>query len=100
LQKWPCNPIDVLTGGSFIHHIKYFSDIISTAEKSELTSKEMADFKTVHQLVIELNKAAPALLLNVVPQLEEELKVQMLLKQCAGRRSSFSTFFDNSSTFI
>lgn len=38
----------------------------------------MEDFKTVHKLVIELNKATPALLLNVIPQLEEEMKVLSL----------------------
>ncbi|KAG0346698.1 hypothetical protein BG004_001038 [Podila humilis] len=53
---------------------QYFSDIISTAGNGELTSKDLNDFKTLHQLVIELNKAAPLLLLNVIPQLEEELK--------------------------
>ncbi|KAF9183757.1 hypothetical protein BGZ51_003819 [Haplosporangium sp. Z 767] len=54
---------------------QYFSDIISTAGNGELSHKELEDFKTVHQLVIELNKATPALLLNVIPQLEEELKL-------------------------
>ncbi|KAI9234165.1 MAG: armadillo-type protein [Podila humilis] len=54
---------------------QYFSDIISTAGSGELSAKELSDFKTVHQLVVELNRAAPVLLLNVVPQLEEELKL-------------------------
>ncbi|CAO3563672.1 unnamed protein product [Mortierella alpina] len=54
---------------------QYFLDIISTARNGELSSKEMEDFKTVHKLVIELNKATPALLLNVIPQLEEEMKL-------------------------
>lgn len=54
---------------------QYFSDIISTAGSGVLSAKELNDFKTVHQLVVELNKAAPVLLLNVIPQLEEELKL-------------------------
>ncbi|KAG0303829.1 hypothetical protein BGZ98_006232 [Dissophora globulifera] len=53
---------------------QYFSDIVSAAGAGELSNKALADFKTVHQLVIELNKSAPGLLLNVIPQLEEELK--------------------------
>lgn len=37
--------------------------------------KEIENFRTVHKLVVEINRAAPALLLNVIPQIEEELKV-------------------------
>ncbi|KAF9436847.1 hypothetical protein BGZ76_002770 [Entomortierella beljakovae] len=54
---------------------QYFSDIISVTGNEELTTAELADFRTVHHLVVELNKAAPALLLNVIPQLEEEMKL-------------------------
>ncbi|KAF9933605.1 hypothetical protein FBU30_005044 [Linnemannia zychae] len=54
---------------------QYFSDIISTAGDGELSPKELEDFKIIHKLVVELNKSAPALLLNVIPQLEEELKL-------------------------
>ncbi|KAG0089620.1 hypothetical protein BGZ92_004499 [Podila epicladia] len=54
---------------------QYFSDIISAAGSEEVSAKELNDFKTVHQLVVELNKGAPILLLNVIPQLEGELKL-------------------------
>ncbi|KAF9906908.1 hypothetical protein EC991_011471 [Linnemannia zychae] len=56
---------------------QYFSDIISVVGNGELSSKELDDFRIVHKLVIELNKATPALLLNVIPQLEEELKARL-----------------------
>ncbi|KAG0342315.1 hypothetical protein BG000_005598 [Podila horticola] len=70
----PQEIVDIILA-QFLHKHKYFSDIISTAGSGELSAKELNDFKTVHQLVVELNKAAPVLLLNVIPQLEEELKL-------------------------
>ncbi|KAF9970143.1 hypothetical protein BGZ73_007253 [Actinomortierella ambigua] len=54
---------------------QYFSDVISTSGKQDLSTKEMDDLKTVHQLIVEVMKGAPGLLLSVVPQLEEELKM-------------------------
>ncbi|KAG0238358.1 hypothetical protein BGW42_005591 [Actinomortierella wolfii] len=54
---------------------QYFSDVIATSEKQDLSTKEMDDLKTVHQLIVEVMKGAPGLLLSVVPQLEEELKM-------------------------
>ncbi|KAF8978961.1 hypothetical protein BGZ46_005971 [Entomortierella lignicola] len=53
---------------------QYFSDIISAVGTGEPSTKELADLKTIHQLAVELNKATPSLLLNVIPQLEDELK--------------------------
>ncbi|KAG0057393.1 hypothetical protein BGZ83_010852 [Gryganskiella cystojenkinii] len=53
---------------------QYFADTLSTTSKGELTHEDYEDFKSVHNLVVELNKATPALLLNVIPQLEEELR--------------------------
>ncbi|KAI8599735.1 armadillo-type protein [Dissophora ornata] len=76
---------------------QYFSDIISTAGNGELSSKEMADFKTVHQLVIELNKSTPALLLNVIPQLEEELKLSDITIRTLATKSLGEMFAEKSS---
>ncbi|KAF9429774.1 hypothetical protein BGZ94_009542 [Podila epigama] len=54
---------------------QYFSDILSNVGTGELSTKDANDLKVVHKLVVELNKAAPALLLNVIPQLEGELRM-------------------------
>ncbi|KAI8912618.1 armadillo-type protein [Gorgonomyces haynaldii] len=57
---------------------QYFSDIIIAS--SEITDDdELADFKAAHSLVLQINKSVPALLLNVIPLLEEELKVENLI---------------------
>ncbi|KAG0006885.1 hypothetical protein BGZ65_002293 [Modicella reniformis] len=76
---------------------QYFSDIISTTEKEELTSKDMADLQTVHQLAIELNKGAPTLLLSVIPQLEEELKLSDVAIRALVTKSLGEMFAEPSS---
>lgn len=51
---------------------QYFTDLIVThSEEEDYDSMQMA-----HDLIKRLNRSTPALLHNVVPQLEEELKVQ------------------------
>jgi sister-chromatid-cohesion protein PDS5 len=52
---------------------QYFSDAIIMASKEEGGED---DLRTAHFLIWELYKAAPKVLLNVIPQLEEELKVR------------------------
>ncbi|KAG0267491.1 hypothetical protein BG011_004525 [Mortierella polycephala] len=76
---------------------QYFSDIISMAGNRELSHKELEDFKTVHQLVIELNKATPALLLNVIPQLEEELKLSDVAIRTLATKSLGEMFAEKTS---
>ncbi|KAF9170234.1 hypothetical protein BGX20_009239 [Mortierella sp. AD010] len=76
---------------------QYFFDIISTVGNGELSAKELADFKTVHQLVVELNKATPALLLNVIPQLEEELKVSDVTIRALATKSLGEMFAEKTS---
>ncbi|KAF8947795.1 hypothetical protein BGZ47_007859 [Haplosporangium gracile] len=76
---------------------QYFSDIISTAGNGELSHKELEDFKTVHKLVIELNKSTPALLLNVIPQLEEELKLSDVTIRTLATRSLGEMFSEKTS---
>ncbi|KDQ08190.1 hypothetical protein BOTBODRAFT_118968 [Botryobasidium botryosum FD-172 SS1] len=55
---------------------QYFTDIILQHTPSE--DAELDEIRTAHQLIKELHKSCPALLLNVVPQLEEELKIEDL----------------------
>ncbi|KAF9896479.1 hypothetical protein BX616_007378, partial [Lobosporangium transversale] len=66
----------------------------------ELSAKELADFKTVHQLVIELNKAASALLLNVIPQLEEELKLTDVTIRILATKSLGEMFAEKTSQLV
>ncbi|KAF8940722.1 hypothetical protein BGZ58_005050 [Dissophora ornata] len=95
-SQLPQDIVDIILA-QFLHKQKYFSDIISTAGNGELSSKEMADFKTVHQLVIELNKSTPALLLNVIPQLEEELKLSDITIRTLATKSLGEMFAEKSS---
>ncbi|KAF9110601.1 hypothetical protein BGX27_006126 [Mortierella sp. AM989] len=76
---------------------QYFSDIISNIGNGELSAKELADLKTVHQLVVELNKATPALLLNVIPQLEEELKLSDVTIRTLATKSLGEMFAEKTS---
>ncbi|KAJ1970495.1 Sister chromatid cohesion protein pds5, partial [Dimargaris xerosporica] len=63
---------------------QYFTDVIVTASQTTTGpdstddahgshGDRLSDFKTAHYLIKELNRACPGLLLNVIPQLEEEL---------------------------
>ncbi|KAG0205383.1 hypothetical protein BGX28_003004 [Mortierella sp. GBA30] len=76
---------------------QYFSDIISTAGNGDMSSKELEDFKTVHKLVVELNKATPTLLLNVVPQLEEEMKLADVSLRSLATKSLGEMFAEKTS---
>ncbi|KAF9584188.1 hypothetical protein BGW38_007287 [Lunasporangiospora selenospora] len=76
---------------------QYFLDIISTANKEGLTTKELEDIKTIHRLIVELNKAAPSLLLNVIPQLEEELKITNVTIRTLATKSLGQMFAEKTS---
>lgn len=54
------------------HVCQYFTDIIVQHSEEE----EMDDIKRAHDLIQKLNRACPALLHNVIPQLEEELRLE------------------------
>ncbi|KAJ1740064.1 Sister chromatid cohesion protein pds5 [Coemansia sp. RSA 989] len=62
---------------------QYFNDVIVSAAQQRAGSMEdqedtgsLDDLRSAHYLILELNKAAPGTLLNVIPQLEEELSVE------------------------
>ncbi|KAF9276541.1 hypothetical protein BGZ68_009952 [Mortierella alpina] len=95
-ENLPQEIVDIILA-QFLHKHKYFLDIISTARNGELSSKEMEDFKTVHKLVIELNKATPALLLNVIPQLEEEMKLTDVSIRSLATKSLGTMFAEKTS---
>ncbi|RIB07171.1 armadillo-type protein, partial [Gigaspora rosea] len=84
---------------------QYFTDVIVAAGKTGTPTEELSDFKTAHDLIKELNRSAPGLLLNVIPQLEEELKLddlnlRMLATQVLGemfseKDSTLASRYDN-----
>ncbi|KAJ2519512.1 Sister chromatid cohesion protein pds5 [Coemansia sp. RSA 2049] len=74
---------------------QYFNDVIVSAsqlradqlrgegeatgqhrERTAVMSSSLDDLRSAHYLILELNKSAPGTLLNVIPQLEEELCVE------------------------
>ncbi|KAJ2806244.1 Sister chromatid cohesion protein pds5, partial [Coemansia guatemalensis] len=80
---------DLATGTSDIlqrYIYQYFNDVIVNAaqQRSEqqrgegdgAANSSLDDLRSAHYLILELNKAAPGTLLNVIPQLEEELSVE------------------------
>ena len=54
------------------HVCQYFTDIILNHARDE----DLEEIRTAHELIKRINRSCPALLHNVVPQLEEELRVQ------------------------
>ncbi|KAI0747029.1 armadillo-type protein [Daedaleopsis nitida] len=56
------------------HVCQYFTDIIVDRAREE----EYEEVQTAHDLIQQLNRACPSLLHNVVPQLEEELRVEQV----------------------
>ncbi|THH15253.1 hypothetical protein EW146_g5196 [Bondarzewia mesenterica] len=54
------------------HVCQYFTDIIVQHSQDE----EYDEIRTAHDLIKQLNRTSPSLLHNVVPQLEEELRVE------------------------
>lgn len=54
------------------HVCQYFTDIIVAHSRDE----DYEEMQTAHDLIKRLSNACPALLHNVVPQLEEELRVE------------------------
>ncbi|KAJ2616184.1 Sister chromatid cohesion protein pds5 [Coemansia sp. RSA 1365] len=82
---------DLATGTSDIlqrYIYQYFNDVIVNAaqqrseqhrmegEGEDTANISLDDLRSAHYLILELNKAAPGTLLNVIPQLEEELRVE------------------------
>ncbi|KAI0064905.1 cohesin-associated protein Pds5 [Artomyces pyxidatus] len=54
------------------HVCQYFTDIIVQHSADE----EFNDIRNAHNLIKQINRSCPALLHNVIPQLEEELRVE------------------------
>ncbi|KII91267.1 hypothetical protein PLICRDRAFT_105332 [Plicaturopsis crispa FD-325 SS-3] len=54
------------------HVCQYFTDIVVAHSRDE----EFDEIRTAHELIKQLNRSCPSLLHSVIPQLEEELRVE------------------------
>ncbi|CAD6889459.1 unnamed protein product [Tilletia controversa] len=55
---------------------KYFVEVITAAVAEEDADEQQKQFQAAHTLIIELNRAVPALLMSVLPQFDEELRAE------------------------
>ncbi|KAH7098634.1 armadillo-type protein [Auriculariales sp. MPI-PUGE-AT-0066] len=69
---------------------QYFTDIIIQTSSEE----ELDDLRKAHDLIRQLNRAAPGLLINVVPQLEEQLRVDTLTLRIMATQTLGGMFGD------
>lgn len=58
---------------------QYFGDVMIAASKNLDDEDTFKQFEVSHNLILEIFEHVPSLLLNVVPQLEEELKVETII---------------------
>ncbi|KAG8906739.1 hypothetical protein FRB99_006230 [Tulasnella sp. 403] len=69
---------------------QYFTDVILQNDDDD----DIERIRVAHDLVKSLNRECPALLLNVVPQLEEELRVDRLQMRCLATQALGEMFGD------
>lgn len=72
------------------HVCQYFTDVIVDRAREE----EYEEVKTAHDLVQQLNRACPSLVHNVVPQLEEELRVEQVQLRIMATQTLGEMFAD------
>ncbi|KAF8434558.1 cohesin-associated protein Pds5 [Boletus edulis BED1] len=60
------------------HVCQYFTDTIVTNSRELDTEGDYDEIRTAHNLVKQLSKSCPSLLHSVIPQLEEELRVDQV----------------------
>ncbi|KAH7882429.1 armadillo-type protein [Phlebopus sp. FC_14] len=58
------------------HVCQYFTDIIVTNSQDLESDSDFEEIRTAHELVKQLSRSCPSLLHSVIPQLEEELRVE------------------------
>lgn len=80
------------------HVAMYFTDVIIPGAKESGDNK--ADLRRVHELVIELSKACDEILLSVIPQLEEELRVDDLSLRLLATQVLGEIFSEKGSNII
>ncbi|KAI0646530.1 armadillo-type protein [Trametes meyenii] len=72
------------------HVCQYFTDIIVDQAREE----RYEEVQTAHTLIQQLNRACPSLLHNVVPQLEEELRVEQVQLRIMSTQTLGEMFAD------
>lgn len=72
------------------HVCQYFTDIIVDQAREE----RYEEVQTAHDLIQQLNRACPSLLHNVVPQLEEELRVEQVQLRIMSTQTLGEMFAD------
>ncbi|KAH9941134.1 armadillo-type protein [Epithele typhae] len=72
------------------HVCQYFTDIIVDRAREE----EYDEVQVAHDLIQQLNRACPSLLHNVVPQLEEELRVEHVQLRVMATKTLGEMFSD------
>ncbi|KAI0336697.1 hypothetical protein GY45DRAFT_1315302 [Cubamyces sp. BRFM 1775] len=72
------------------HVCQYFTDIIVDQAREE----RYEEVQTAHNLIQQLNRACPSLLHNVVPQLEEELRVEQVQLRIMSTQTLGEMFAD------
>ncbi|GAB5588791.1 Sister chromatid cohesion protein pds5 [Umbelopsis nana] len=75
---------------------QYFSDVLMEAKSSE-NEEETEQLNDSHELIQEIHRAVPDLLLNVIPQLEEETKVDELHVRALGTKTLGIMFAEKNS---
>lgn len=55
---------------------QYFNEVILSATHEDDQDERLESLQTAHSLIVQINRVVPSLLLNVVPQLEEELRIE------------------------
>ncbi|KAL4078145.1 armadillo-type protein [Scleroderma yunnanense] len=58
------------------HVCQYFTDVIVTNSRDLESDSDFEEIRTAHDLVKQLARSCPSLLHSVIPQLEEELRVE------------------------
>ncbi len=55
---------------------QYFNEVINSASQEDDQDERIESLQTAHALIVQINRVVPSLLLNVIPQLEEELRAE------------------------
>ena len=55
---------------------QYFNEVILSATQEEDQNERLEILHNAHSLIVSINRVVPSLLLNVIPQLEEELRAE------------------------
>ncbi|TKY89877.1 hypothetical protein EX895_001174 [Sporisorium graminicola] len=55
---------------------QYFNEVMISATQEDDQDERLESLQSAHSLIVQINRVVPSLLLNVIPQLEEELRAE------------------------